>query len=115
MNLVQLFEKATIDSVLITGDIMPTPKGKNWESIMTFYGLPEPVPIDKVLSKVTLPKGWKICKDPEGVSGRKCLIKDETGSNVGGFFLKNALYDYFGSIWFDEDRLVELGVINKNE
>lgn len=115
MNLAELIEKATVDEVVNMNNIMPTPKGIIWESIMTFYGLPEPVPVDKVLSKVTLPKGWKICKNPKDVHGRICDIKDETGTNVGEIFLKNALYDYFGSIWFDEDRLVELGVINKNE
>lgn len=105
-------EKATVSEALAASQI-PTPSGKLWTAIRTHYGLPEAIVVDKVQSTVTLPSGWTVVRDPEDHYGRCCIIKDHQGVSVGGTFLKNTGYDYYGRTHFKEDRLKVLGIIAK--
>lgn len=90
---------------------IPTPSGASWEAIQTHYSLPPPVRADNVQSKVTLPPGWTVKKDPNDYYGRCCIITDHDGVKVGRTFLKNTGYDYYGSTSFNKERLKELGIL----
>nr|QBK85454.1 MAG: hypothetical protein LCMAC101_00410 [Marseillevirus LCMAC101] len=92
---------------------MPTPSGRLWDSIKSHYNLPDPRRIDKVLSEVTLPAGWKIGADPNDPDRRSTVIIDHEGQTVGCIFLKDTYYDRFGYTSFDKERLQDLGIVPK--
>ena len=106
-------EKAAVDDMLASSKI-PTPKGELWNAIVEHYSLgPDCCEhVDSVQSKVKLPKGWKVQKNPSDPYGRCCDILDHEEKKVGSTFLKNTGYDYYGHTSFNKDRLKELGVVN---
>lgn len=95
----------------LSASLMPAPKENDpeWKAIVAHYKLPQPVKHDHVLAKVTLPTGWTLV--PSKHDNRRMVIMDHEGKVVGGSFLKNTGYDYYGSLYFEKDRLVELGVL----
>lgn len=103
-------EKAAVQEAM-HNQRLPTPKGSDWEAIRQYYSLPEPVQVDSVQSTVVLPPGWSVDTDPDDVYRRCCIIFDHEKKKVGGTFLKNTGYDYYGRIHFNSDRLKELGIV----
>jgi hypothetical protein len=103
--------EATAVGKALAQSLLPTPDAKNeeWKAIAEHYKLPQPVLHDKVLSKVQLPTGWTVSANR--TDNRRMVITDHEGKTVGGSFLKDTGYDYYGSVYFDRDRLVELGVL----
>lgn len=92
---------------------MPTPEGEEWKAIVSHYKLPPIEQVDDVMSKVTLPNGWKTCIDENDPYKRNVLIKDENNERIGSYFLKNTGYDYYGHTSFDRKKLVEKGIMKK--
>lgn len=108
--LIEDFEKAAVlDS--IEKKLLPTPKGKLWEAIKSYYNLPEPEKKNDILSKIQLPPNWTVKVSDKDPSGRTCDIIDHTGVKVGSTFYKETFYDSFGSISFNEDQLKTLDII----
>jgi len=105
-------EKAAVKEQMAAGRI-PTPDGKLWDAIVAHYGLPSPVKVDSVQSTVTLPPGWKIRANPSDPYGRCTQITDHEGQVIGGTFLKNTGYDYYGSTSFNKERLIALGILTE--
>jgi hypothetical protein len=103
-------EKRAVEDAL-KASRLPTPNGNGWDAIKKFYSLPDPEPVDRVQSKVTLPPGWTIKKDPSDPYGRCCIITDHEGEKVGSTFLKNTGYDYYGNTHFNKERLQKLGIL----
>jgi hypothetical protein len=56
---------------------------------------------DHVLIKATLPAGWKIV--PNGSDPRHRTLQDDKGKEVASIFLKNSGYDYYGSVYVNQD------------
>jgi hypothetical protein len=80
---------------------MPTPICKGWEKIKADHGLPEPVPVDRVLSTVTLPTNWTCQININDPYRRSVDILDSNSLKRGHFFLKKTPYDYYGYTSFD--------------
>ena len=112
-NQIEACEKSAVAEAIVSSKI-PHPSGDEWNAIVSHYGLPERVVVDKVLSSVVFPKGWTCAPDPSDYYSRNVLIKDHEGKKVGSYFLKNTGYDYYGNTSFDRTRLVELGVMKDN-
>lgn len=104
-------ERSAVNNALVTYSI-PTPSGAQWDAICAKYPEVTSQKVDEVLSKVTLPSGWSVTKDPSDPYGRCCLIIDHTGEKVGSTFLKDTGYDYYGSCSFSRTQLVKLGIIS---
>ena len=83
---------------------LPTPNGWLWESIRRHYHLPIPTPVDSVLSRVVLPFGWYVDED-------KQVIYDQYTMFVGSYSIKKMWGEYNGYIFFEEERLEELGIL----
>lgn len=89
---------------------IPTPSGREWDAICRKYPNVTSEKHDIVQSSVQLPPGWTVKEDPDDPYGRSCVIRDHEGQRVGGTFLKDSGYDYYGYTYFNKDRLVELGI-----
>ena len=100
-------EEDAVNESLIANCI-PTPKGETWDAIMKKWSEVKIEKVDHVQSKVTLPSGWKVVKDPKHRC--RCIILDHEGQEIGETSLKNTGYDYRGWTFFDRERLQELGV-----
>ena len=87
--------------------LVPTPNGATWEAIRSYYELKKPVHYDAVLSKVEWPQGW-VVKD---ISERHATLVDHMGKGVAKLFIKQTPYDYYGNIWWSEDRLRALEIL----
>ncbi len=92
----------------LNANCIPTPKGETWDAIMKKWSEVKIEKVDHVQSKVTLPSGWKVVKDPKHRC--RCIILDHEGQEIGETSLKNTGYDYRGWTFFDRERLQELGV-----
>lgn len=107
-NEIEQFELASV-SWAIKNNFMPTPSGPMWDCLREKYNLLEPKIVNKVLSKVVLPEGWKVKSSYH--DARHVDILDNNDNKVGTYFLKTTPYDYYGNISFYEGKLAEFGHI----
>ena len=107
-NEIEQFELASV-SWAIKKNFMPTPSGPMWDCLKEKYNLPEPKMLDKVLSEVILPEGWKVKSQP--YDARHCEILDKNDNKIGNYFLKITPYNYYGNIFFCKEKLTEFGHI----
>jgi hypothetical protein len=90
-------------SFSISDNIIPNPYGDLWNSIKTYYKLPEPIQVDCILAKVTFPDKWNIEPNPHDYKNSHFIIYDNNKIEVGTIYMKNDWNGYYGNINFNQD------------
>jgi len=89
----------------IDDNIIPNPSSEEWNIIMNYYKLPEPILIDCVLTKVVFPDGWKIDRHPLDYKNCHFIIYDANHIEVGYIYMSNNWDGYFGNTTFKKDYI----------
>lgn len=114
MGNIEYREQQAVENALKANRVPSINKTDNWDAIKKFYKLPDEKQIDSVLFEIVLPDKWTIKLDNNDPYKRCCIIYDHENNEIGGIFLKDTGYDYYGYTTFNEDRLLELGIITKS-